>query len=115
MVQVVNLQARPEGPVVWEKCLRRQLSGRGECLIHKGVHRCGERGSVDFVVTEIGRPEPKALAQSLPLLSLKAAFLTEQMNRAGMGHVEVYGGYGRKLFDAATSGDLVVVGRKSPS
>lgn len=106
VLHVVNVYSRPEGPVQWDKALRVKLS-RGEHLLHKGIHRCGSRGYVDFVLTSLSTFE--VVTRSVPFAGLQQGWLGERMRQCGFTHIDVFGGYGRQGFDGASSGDLIVV------
>ena len=53
VVHVLNLWSLPDGPPVWQKCVRKPLP-QGDSLIIKGVQRCGGRGFVNLLVTALG-------------------------------------------------------------
>ena len=110
LVQVLNLWRLPDGPCVWQKCLRTRLP-QGEALVLKGVHRCNERGYVELVVAD---PDSgRLLAHESPrFLGLHEAELGDWMHRAGASVVEYFGGYAEQPYDRETSVDLVMVARK---
>lgn len=109
LLHVVNLYARPQGPVVWDKTMRVQLS-RGEHLLHKGIHRCGEVGYVDFILTSLATFE--VTTRSVPFAGLRPSWLQGLLRTHGFASVEFYGGYARHEFDTEASGDLIVVARR---
>jgi SAM-dependent methyltransferase len=110
ILHVLNLRRLPDGPVVWQKCVRARLAP-GEVLIHKGVHRRGTSGYVDLIVTRLDGPA-EMQAESLPFLGLEAGWLGSAVRRAGAAKVYVFGGYDEKPYDAAQSVDLILVGER---
>ena len=108
VVQVLNLWRLPDGPCVWQKCKRIgdcpnfRLSESGtvplevasptNSLILKGVHRCGDRGYVEMIVTD---PSGDAAmrSESTPFLGLEAADLDCMARNAGAKKVAIFGGY----------------------
>ena len=74
VVQVLNLWHLPDGPCVWQKCRRAAAAvpRTGDVLILKGVHRCGDRGYVELIVTD---PSGGTLmrSESTPFLGLEAS------------------------------------------
>lgn len=109
VVHVLNLWRLEDGPCVWQKCLRAKVAER-ESLIIKGVHRCGERGYVELLVTPLGEDRPAMRAESAMFWGLEAEELDRWMRQAGAGQVEVFGNYQRQAYDRAGSTDLIVVG-----
>lgn len=110
VVHVLNLWHLPDGPCVWQKCRRTTLP-QGEVLIAKGVHRSGDRGFVDLLVSRLA--EPVAMqSESLPLLALDAAELEAMARGAGAGPIEFFGGYQNQAYDRPKSVDLVMVAEK---
>jgi hypothetical protein len=108
VLQVVNLYARPEGPVVWDKCRRMRLS-IGECILNKGIHRCGNEGYVDVVLTPLSTAEPKAVGRSIRFLGFGPEDLVARLRANGFAAVECFGNYARDAFALDRSGDLIVV------
>jgi glycine/sarcosine N-methyltransferase len=107
VVQVLNIEYFPDGPCVWQKCRRATLS-RGDVLITKGVHRCGARGYVDLIVSEL--PGGAMLRnESLPLLGLEAGDLEQMTRQAGAAEVTLWGGYQDQPYDRRKSVDLVML------
>lgn len=106
VLHVVNVYARAEGPVVWDKSLRVPLS-KGEHLLQKGIHRCGERGYVDFVLTSLASYQ--VTAWCVEFVALRQGWLEEQLRERGFSSVQIYGGYGRGRFEEGTSSDLIAV------
>jgi SAM-dependent methyltransferase len=110
VVQVLNLWHLPDGPCVWQKCRRTVLS-QTECFISKGVHRSGQRGFVEILVTL--PTEPAAMrSESLPFLGLEAGELEVIARAAGAGEVRFFGGYQDQAYDRQKSVDLVMVAEK---
>jgi SAM-dependent methyltransferase len=109
LVQILNLWQLPDGPCVWQKCLRTRLP-QGEALILKGVHRCGEQGFVELVVAD-PHGGPLLAHESPRFLGLHEAELGDWMHRAGAAEVQDFGGYADQPFDPDASVDLMLVGR----
>jgi SAM-dependent methyltransferase len=107
VLQVLNLWRMEDGPVTWQKCKRAGLP-RGESLIVKGVHRCGDRGYVDMMVTTL-EGEPAMQAESVPFLGFEAEQLGQLAKEAGARRVEVFGDYKRGAYERSRSPDLIVV------
>ncbi|MBN2025073.1 MAG: class I SAM-dependent methyltransferase [Pirellulales bacterium] len=110
VIHVLNLDALPDGPCVWQKCLRIALA-RGDALVAKAVHRSGERGFVELLVVPWDRPEARQI-ESVPLLRLTEADLERAARRAGAAQTETYGGYAREPFDPRQSTDLIFIARR---
>jgi SAM-dependent methyltransferase len=109
VVQVLNLARLPDGPCVWQKCLRVEAGGR-EAVVFKGVHRCGTRGFVDLLVAG---PDGTLLHQeSVRLLGLEPRGLQDIFRAEGAESVVVMGGYKDEPFEARQSRDLVVAAIK---
>jgi glycine/sarcosine N-methyltransferase/sarcosine/dimethylglycine N-methyltransferase len=111
VLHVLNLWRMADGPVTWQKCRWAELA-RGESLIVKGVHRCGDRGYVDIVVTMLGSGGPEMQGESVPFWGLEAGDLERLAREAGAGRVEVFGSYKREAYDRLGSQDLIVVAGK---
>ena len=83
----------------------------GEFQVIKGVHRCGRRGYVDFVVTSL--PEAQDMqTDSAPLLGLEAEQLEQMVRQAGATRVGCFGGYAGGPYDREQSPDLILVAEK---
>ncbi len=109
LLHVLNLWQLPDGPCVWQKCRRTTLP-QGEGLIVKGVHRCGSRGYVEFLILD---PAGGLLdSESIPFLGLEAAELENAATECGASRVSVFGGYQEQPYERAKSTDLVVVAYK---
>ena len=107
LVQVLNLWRLPDGPCLWQKCLRTQLP-QGDVLILKGVHRSGNRGFVELVVADpVGGP---LVAQESPeFLGLETSELEAAVREAGAADAQFFGGYAGQPYERQTSVDLVIV------
>ena len=81
LVQVLNLWRLPDGPCVWQKCLRTRLP-QGEVLILKGVHRCDRRGYVELVVAD-PHGGPLLAHESPQFLGLESGELEAMARQAG--------------------------------
>ncbi len=110
IVQVLNLYRLPDGPCLWQKCVRAQLP-QGDALILKGVHRCGERGYVELVVAD-PNGGPLLAHESPQFLGLEYVELGCWMHEAGAAEVEYLGGYADQQFDPDRSVDLMIVARQ---
>jgi SAM-dependent methyltransferase len=107
LVQVLNLWRLPDGPCIWQKCLRRQLA-QGDVLILKGVHRADRRGFVELVVA--GPQGGPLLAHESPqFLGMEAGELEAMARQAGAAEVQFFGGYAEQSWDREASADLVMV------
>ncbi len=111
VMQVLNLWKLPDGECIWQKCKRTALP-QGQSLIIKGVHRCGMRGYVDLLITNLESDPPEFQSRSAPFLGLEANDLGMIATRAGAKTIEAYGGYDRSAYDRHTSQDLILVIRK---
>jgi SAM-dependent methyltransferase len=105
VVHVANAWAWPDGPCVWQKCLRMEAG-----IVIKGVHRSGGRGFIEAMVVS-GEP-PALKSESVGLLLLEAAELEGMMRAAGLARVSVFGGYAGERHEREKSVDIVVVGEK---
>jgi SAM-dependent methyltransferase len=111
VLHVLNLWRMQDGPVTWQKCKRATLA-RGESLIVKGVHRCGDRGYVDIVVTTLRGAAPTMQAESVPFWGVEPGDLEQLAREAGAQQVEVFGTYKREAYEREASQDLIVVAGK---
>lgn len=112
VLHVLNLLAREEGAVRWDKCKRAKLSS-GDALIIKGTHRAGDHGFVDFLLADLSNDPPQLTAESVPFLMLRAQELASLCHEAGCGTLKVLGGCNMDEYAAAKSSDLIIVGRKA--
>jgi SAM-dependent methyltransferase len=127
VVQVLNLWRLSDGPCLWQKCRRIgdcpnfRLGENGtvpldaasptNCLILKGVHRCGDRGYVELIVTDLSG-DAAMRSESTPFLGLEAADLERMASTAGAKKVAIFGGYQGQPYDRQQSVDLVVVAER---
>jgi SAM-dependent methyltransferase len=113
VVQVLNLWRLPDGPCVWQKCQRTTLpdASQGELLVLKGVHRCGNRGYVELIVTTLSGATTMH-SESTPFLGLEAGELEEFARSAGAKTVSLFGGYRDEPYDRSKSVDLLMVAEK---
>jgi SAM-dependent methyltransferase len=107
VIHVLNLWHLPDGPCVWQKCMRTVLP-QGEVLIVKGVHRCGRQGFVELVVTSL-EGDVAMHSESVALLGIEAGELEGIARTAGAKQVRFFGGYRHQPYDRAASVDLVMV------
>lgn len=110
IVQVLNLWRLPDGPCVWQKFVRTQVAG-STVAVAKGVHRAGQRGYVDVVITPLTDDSPPQ-AKSVPLLGLRAEFLSQAAQQAGACRVELFGDYHGHDYGEESSADLIVIAWK---
>jgi glycine/sarcosine N-methyltransferase len=134
VVQVLNLWRLDDGPCLWQKCQRTTLvdlpqkaepvfadAGRhaverlpkppGDLLILKGVHRCGNRGYVELIVTDLSGTTTMQ-NESTPFLGLEATDLERMARLAGAKTVALFGGYQDQPYDRSKSVDLLMVAEK---
>lgn len=111
LIHTPNLWGMSDGMCQWQKCLRAKLS-QGESLIVKGVHRAGDRGFVDMLVTRLEGGSAELKADCVPFWLLEAAELERMAHQAGAGSVEVFGNYKGEGYERARSTDLIVVAIK---
>jgi len=107
VVHLLNLWRLPDGPTVWQKCLRAALP-EGDVLVAKGVHRSGKRAYVDLVVAPVDAPE-QMQSESVPLLGLEADDLARIAGEAGASDVQLLGGYHEEPYERLESTDLIMV------
>ncbi len=107
ILQVLNLWSLPDGPCVWQKCIRIPRAG-GLAIVTKGVHRSNTDGYVDLVISSI---DPPALltTQSVPLLGLTAEQISLWAREAGSTKVQLLGDYQGTAYQQDLSPDLIVV------
>jgi SAM-dependent methyltransferase len=109
VVQVLNLWRLLDGPCVWQKC--RRVASPRDALILKGVHRCGNRGYVDLIVTDLAG-NAAMRSESTPFLGLEASELDRMARAAGAKEVAIFGGYQDQPYDRRQSADLLMVAEK---
>jgi SAM-dependent methyltransferase len=110
VTQTLNLPRLPDGPCVWQKCKRAVLP-RGNVLIVKGVHRCGNNGFVELIVTNLDG-EVTMQSESVRFLGVEADELRQMAIDAGAKDVQIFGGYQSQPYNRTESVDLVMVARK---
>ena len=110
LVHLLNVWRLPDGPCVWQKCLRAALP-RGDAMIVKGVHRSGCQAFVDMLVTTLSDP-PRLQAESAPLLTFETGELEQLAQQAGASDIQLFGGYRDEPFAAESSVDMILVARK---
>jgi SAM-dependent methyltransferase len=113
LLHVLNLWRLEDGPCQWQKCRRTHLA-QGDSLIVKGIHRAGQRGYVDVVVTSLDPAGPRMQAESIPFWGLEAPDLEQIARAAGARRTECYGSYKRQPYERQTSQDLIVVAIRGP-
>ncbi|MCL2648927.1 MAG: class I SAM-dependent methyltransferase [Phycisphaerales bacterium] len=106
VVQVLNVQALPEGAVQWQKSKLVTLKGSPQVVV-KGVHRVGSDGYVELLV--IDPATGKMQADSARFLGLSALELEEMARLAGATSVQFYGSYQDAAYCETTSTDLILV------
>jgi SAM-dependent methyltransferase len=111
VVQVLNLWHLPDGPCQWQKCRRAALHPQGDMLILKGVHRCGMRGYVEWVVADPTGPT-LLRSESTPFLGLEAAEFERVASDAGATAITFHGGYHNQPYDRQESVDLIMVAER---
>lgn len=109
IIHVMNLWRLPDGPCVWQKCLRANL-GQGNVLILKGVHRSCARGFVELIVMSLDGAI--LTREAVPFLGLESTELEQMALRAGAASIECYGSYQSQPYDRRESVDLLMVMRK---
>jgi SAM-dependent methyltransferase len=108
LIHILNLWALADGVANWQKCQRTTLPA-GECLIIKGVRRCGQGGFVDLLVTRLDAAPPLLRSECVPFLGLEAAELVSMAREAGARRVEVFGNYRREVYAPSQSQDVILV------
>ena len=107
LIHLLNLWRLPDGPCVWQKCLRTRI-GTENALILKGVHRSGRQGYVNLVVA--GTDDKPAMEHdSVPFLGLRAEELEAMARKGGAHQIAFYGGYNNQPYRPDESVDLVMV------
>lgn len=107
ILHVPNLWRLPDGPPVWQKCQYATLDGQ-QSLIIKGIHRGGDWGYVEMLITGLGET-PKLRSHCSRFIGLEAEALASFARDAGANWVEIYGDYARNPYDRGNSADLIVV------
>jgi SAM-dependent methyltransferase len=111
VLHILNLWHLPDGPSAWQKCF---LADRRDerVLVLKGIHRCGDRGYIDLLMTRGLDGRPALESHCTELLGLEADQLSRWALRAGARHIALWGGYAGQPYDRASSADLVLVAGK---
>jgi len=110
VIHVLNVWRLPEGSIVWQKCLLREIRSR-KVQILKGVHRFGRQGFVDLVVTDLVG-ENILHEESVPFRGAQADELATFAVAAGATRTEIFGGYAKHPYTPNTSTDLLLVAWK---
>jgi SAM-dependent methyltransferase len=110
LVQVANLWRLPDGPCIWQKAVPLPCDA-GTGIILKGLHRHGNTGYVDWVVSR-QKPGPELHSESIRWWGLEVQSLTRWLMEADAEVLGVFGGYQDEPYEPVTSVDLVVVARK---
>ena len=110
VVHVLNLWHLPDGPCVWQKSVRTRLA-RGEVLIVKGVHRCGGRGYVEVVVTELNTGRMQS--ESAAFWGLEADELARMARQSGAAQCHLFGSYLQEPYDRQQSQDLILLAERA--
>jgi SAM-dependent methyltransferase len=110
ILHVLNLWALPDGPCVWQKTVRTNIDDQPVVLV-KAVHRCGDRGRIEFVGVSPDGGAPIRSA-SVALLGLDAAWMETAAMQAGARKVQLFGDYKGSTYQRQTSMDLIVVAEK---
>lgn len=109
VIHVLNLWSLPDGPLVWQKCLRTRIAGQ-EAMVLKGVHRCGTHGYVELLVADIEGTLRRT--QTVPFVGHRAASLAQWAERAGLRNIQCFGGYQGQPYLESQSADLVMTARR---
>jgi glycine/sarcosine N-methyltransferase len=112
IVQVLNLWRLPDGPTVWQKCVRTQLAG-GDHVLLKSVRRTGDRAFIDLADLELTAAGVSSRFQADTFIGLRADDLAAAAQAAGADHIQFFGNYQRQPYDPATSPDLILVCRRA--
>lgn len=110
VLHVLNVWRLPDGPCVWQKCVRTALP-QGESLITKGVQRVGDRAFVHLVVAPLDAPS-EFRSESVAFLALTEEDLDTFARSAGATNVQTFGSQKSEPFNNESSVDLIVVANK---
>ena len=113
VLHLLNFARLPEGPILWQKARCVAVDGERRGIV-KGVHRCGDRGYVDFAEFPLDSADDVSRCRSTPLLSVAGADVRAAFAAAGVERVTLYGGHDLAPFDPQISNDLLAVGRALP-
>lgn len=109
VIGVLNLWKLPEGKTIWQKCRRVEYGG-AEHILLKSIHRCGERGYIDFADLHLG--ETTARYDAAEFLGLRADWLVQVARAHGGIEPEGYGSYRLEPYQPAHSTDLIMTCRR---
>lgn len=112
VLQVLNLWSLPEGKTIWQK--QRLVKDRNseEHILLKSIHRCGDRGYVDFADLQIVAGELKCDYDSAEFLGIDAEHLVSVIQARGGEQVQCFGSFSEQVYVPPASGDLIVVARR---
>jgi hypothetical protein len=110
VIHLLNFKRLPDGPILWQKSKLLTLS-RTKVFALKGVHRSGEQGFVDLVVTDAGSGA-MLHNESVPFIGMDQAMLEEFLRTAGAEDIRSYGDYQGEAYDSAKSVDLILTAKR---
>lgn len=111
LIHVLNVWRLPQGLTQWGKCKLAELPS-GRHLIIKGVHRAGDNGFVDLLVTKLEGDQASLQSECVPFMGLRSDQLERYARSAGAAVVEFFGDYVRSPYDPATSVDLIMLAQR---
>ena len=111
LIHVLNLWRLPQGLTQWGKCKLADLAS-GRHLIIKGVHRAGDGGFVDLLVTKLEADQATLHSDCVPFMGLRAEQLERYARSAGAANVEFFGDYVRGPYEPAASMDLIMLAQR---
>jgi hypothetical protein len=76
------------------------------------VHRGGDTGYVDMLVTSLAHDPPVLYRDCIPFLGLDGQAVTRAATESGAVNIELFGSYRREPYDRQTSPDLLAVVHK---
>ncbi|MGN6370276.1 MAG: class I SAM-dependent methyltransferase [Phycisphaerae bacterium] len=113
VIQVLNLWSIPEGPMRWQPPRPATFQGQ-QLLVTRGVHRCGPKGFVEFLITN-----PADRTQSAPpaisFLGLERDTLERIALESGAATTTFFGGYAQEPYVQNTSTDLLMIATRGPA
>jgi SAM-dependent methyltransferase len=86
-------------------------SPAGDALVLKGVHRCGDRGYVEMIVTDLSG-DTAMRSESTQFLGLEALDLDRMAKAAGATKSTIFGGYQDQPYERQQSVDLVMAAER---
>ena len=110
VLHVLNAWRLPDGPTVWQKCLRLTLP-QGETLITKGVQRVGDRACGHLIAAPLNAPDQYRY-DWFPFLPLDEHELSDFVRSAGAADIRTFGSHKRAPYERESSVDLIVIARK---